>query len=138
MPVEEAGELILKMEEEQPGMVNYLLQSSGELNYAEQEILLYLGMVIWLVMAKGEKEFPQITQEELEQSLEDNFKAIRNIPLEKEKIEDWTIKMLETYPQPAVLAFVLDTLVGEERIREENKGQIFVHLKALIDRFDKE
>ncbi len=144
MTVREVPRLIDNMREEQPLVLVYLLSAGGSiLNRDERELLLYMGIIIWQAMSQGDVSPPKVTEKILDEMERKNIRMLEELEETSEReIMDTMEKMIETYSQPTILKYVLETLIeepGEEDydIRDENKGLIFIFLKTVIDSLNK-
>lgn len=135
--------LIKRMIKEQPLILAYLLAADEDvLNQDERELLLYLGTVVWQIMRQGDTPLPKITEKVLDDAAESNVKMLEYLEGESDDVfMDTVEKIMDDYPQPEVLWYVVDALMeGPEEgclIREENKGLMMLHLKTVIDCFSK-
>ena len=136
--------LINKLSKEQPVIVAYFLAVGDEfLNEDEQELLLYLGLVVWRVMCKGENPIPEVTENMVEEAEDKNIKMLEYLEGETESGFIETVEtIIQNYNQPEVLQFVVEALIEEDEeddanIREESIGMMMIYLKTVIDCFDK-
>ena len=143
MSVQSAPRMIEAMQKEQPVVLAYLMAvGKAVLNRDEQELLLYLGTVIWRIMLQGDKSLTQITPEVLDKAEDKNMKMLEYLEKETEaEFIDTVEKTIENYPQPEVLKYVVEALMEREDdgtlIRDESKGMMLIYLKTVIDCFDK-
>ena len=139
----EAPEMVDRMTKEQPLILAYLMAIGDELfNQDEREVLLFLGIVIWQIMLQGDTPLPTISEKMLEEVEESNFKMLEYLEGESETdFMETTMSMLENYNQKEILAHVLEAIMEEPEedgeITEENQGMMMIHLKTVIDCFDR-
>ncbi len=143
-PASEAPRFSHQMKVEQPVILVYLLASEA---YAftpnEQELIFYIGLVVWQIMKQGPKRLRKVTRRKLEQAERTNQKLLELLASDSDAdFVSATRTMLETYPEPEVLGYVVETLMDEESydpddppIREAYRGLAFVHLKTVVDAF---
>ena len=141
---DEAPGLINQMQAEQPVIIAYLL-AAGEspFNQHEQEIIFYLGMVVWQMMKQSKRRLLRVSQKKLEQAEEANFDFLERLSASPEAdFESATQEMLASYPEPEVLRYIVEAIMEEEDddpddppIRDEYRGLAFVHLKTVLDVF---
>lgn len=131
------------MSTEQPLIFAYLMAVGNDiLNQDERELLLYLGIVVWQIMAQKDTPLPEITEEILDDVEESNMKMLKYLEDESDSFIDTMEKMINDYSQPEVLKYVVEALMEEPEegclIRDENKGIMAIYLKTVIDCFSKE
>ena len=141
---DEAPRFVQQMEEEQPAVMAYLLAVGEALfNQYEQEIIFYLGMVVWQMMKQSQRRLRKVTEERLEQAEEANFNFLERLSASPEADFESAIQaMMATYPEPEVLRYIVEAIMEEKDydpddppIREEYRGLAFVHLKTVLDAF---
>jgi len=141
---DEAPRFVQQMEEEQPAVMAYLLAVGDALfNQHEQEIIFYLGMVVWQVMKQSKRRLRKVTEERLDQAEEANLDFLERFSASPEAdFESATQEMLDTYPEPEVLRYIVEAINEEEDydpddppIRDEYRGMAFVYLKTVLDAF---
>jgi len=134
--------LIDKFSKEQPIVLTYLIAVGDEqFNEDERQLLLYLGVVVWMIMSRGNKALPRVTEKMIDEAEKKNIKMLEY--LEDETVTgfyDTTATILEGYNQPELLRYVVAALMEEHEeevdIREENIGIMMIYLKTVIDCFD--
>jgi len=143
MPLKESLELVNLMKKQQPFVLVYLLAVGHKIfNQDEQEHLLYLGMVIWQIMLQGNKQLIKVTGDILDEEERKNIKMLEYLADGSETdFIDTTKKIINSYPQPEVLKYVVEALMEEPEeeclIRDESKGYMFIYLKTIIDCFNR-
>ena len=144
MSVLEIPKMAYRMREEQPVVLAYLLTAGTDiLNQDERELLLYLGMVVWQMMSQGSRPLVKITEDVVDEMERSNMKVVEYLKNEPETgFIKVTKEMIENYPQPEVLKYIVEALMEEQEegcvIRNENKGLMMLYLKTVIDCFDRE
>jgi len=139
----ELPKLINLMSKEQPLILAYLMAVDNQiLNQDEQELLLYLGVVVWRIMSQGSTPLPKVTEETLDEVEESNIKMLEYLEGESEAdFIDTVEKIVGNYNQLEVLRYVIEALMEESDeeclTRDEYKGIMFINLKTVIDCFDK-
>lgn len=135
--------LINKFSKEQPFMLAYLMAVDDEqFNQDERELLLYLGVVVWKIMSRGNKPLPQVDEEMIDSAEEKNINMLEYLEGETETgFYETTASVLEGYNQPQVLRYVVEALMEEDEegvdIREDNIGMMMIYLKTVIDCLDR-
>ncbi|MCM8774380.1 MAG: hypothetical protein NC820_06580 [Candidatus Omnitrophica bacterium] len=143
MSLQTAPRLVNLTQKQQPFVLAYLLGVGGDtLNRDERELLLYIGIVVWQIMSQGDLPLKKITSEVLEETEEENMKMLEYLEDEPEaSFIDIVEKIINDYPQPEVLIYVVEALMEEPEegvlIRDENIGIMTIYLKTIIDCFDK-
>ena len=100
-----APELTQIMQKEQPFVLTYLMAVGSDiLNQDERELLLYLGIVVWKIMAQGDRPLAKITGDVLDKAEELNMKMLDYLAGDTETgFIDTAEKVINNYPQPEVL-----------------------------------
>lgn len=142
-------ELVNKMGKQQPVILAYTLAVDNDVfNQAERELLLYLALVVWRIMSKGDTPLRNITEDILERAENANLKMLEYFEKESDAgFFEAAELMIKNYNQPEVLRYILDAVMEEEcdvmgedfeenLVRDENKGLMIIHLKTIIDCFD--
>ena len=135
--------LINKFSKEQPFILTYLIAVDGQqFNEDERELLLYLGVVIWMMMSRENNPLPKVTEKIIDDAEEKNIKMLEYLEGETETdFYETTDTILQDYNQPEVLRYVVEALMEDDDedvdIQEENIGLMMIYLKTVIDCFDK-
>lgn len=135
--------LINKFSKEQPFILTYLIAVDGQqFNEDERELLLYLGVVVWMMMSRGNNPLPKVTEKMIDDAEEKNIKMLEYLEGETETdFYETTDTILQDYNQPEVLRYVVEALMEDDDedvdIQEENIGLMMIYLKTVIDCFDK-
>ena len=146
LPEEALEELIDQASEEQPFMLAYLMATGeAEFNASEQELLLYIGVVVWQIMREEHADMRALTEEDLDTAEETNRQLIEYLEGEPEHELFETVEtVIGGYNQGPLLRFVIETVMDEdeeafddmEPVRDEMKGMLIFYLKILIDCLD--
>jgi len=141
VPAHQSPKLVEQMQAEQPAALGYLLYLDDlPFNQYEQELVFYIGMVVWQIMKRSDQQLYQVTVEKMIEAQESNLEILERLATNDEYdfIESVQI-LIRTYPEPQVLRYVVEAIMEddpeEEGFRDEYKGLAFVHLKALLDAF---
>lgn len=139
-------ELIDQASEQQPFMLAYLMAAGEtEFNPAEQELLLYTGIMVWQIMRKEDQKLGSVTEEALETAEETNRLLIEYLEGEAEVDLFETVEtVIGSYNQGDLFRFIIETIMDEEEggysdeepIRSPMKGMLIFYLKILVDCLD--
>lgn len=142
MSLDQAQKFAFQMAEEQPHILEYLAASGEayEFNNDENELLVYLGIVVWQMMCSNDK-LPKIEPDSIIDVEEKNLSMIDYLSIEDEKsFDDIVIEIFEKHNQPEILKYLLEALLEEEDedcdIRDEMKGALFHCLKTVVEVVD--
>ena len=144
MSPSDAPLLVKKMEKQQPVLLSYLLGVNNDmLNQDERELLIYIGIVVWQIMLKGDKSLKKVSEKTLDERERNNLKMLEYLEGETDLVKT-TKKIIENYNQSEVLKYIIEALMEEEldkeaistEIRDENIGAMFISLKTMIDCLD--
>ncbi len=144
MSVLEAHELMTAMCIFHPYIFDYLMDEiKRNLNKAEQEFFLYLGVEIWRMMIYKKNNNRSITvdilyeTEELHMSLMVDLISKNNMPIHEKILEE-----MKNSQQEEVIKYIVSQLFinncDENDIRSEKKITMFVKLKTIIDCLDRQ
>ena len=140
--IEAIPRLVNQMGAEQPAVLAYLLAVGDALfNQHEQEIVLYVGMVVWQMMKQSKRPLRRVTPRKLDQAEEANFDFLERLSASPEAdLVSATQAMMATYPEPEVFRYIVEAIMEEEDydpddppIRDEYRGLAFVYLKTVLD-----
>jgi len=143
MPLGESPKLIDLMRKQQSVVLAYLLAAGHKtLNQDEQELLLYIGIVVWQIMLQGSKPLIKVTKSALDEAEKANIRMLEYLGGEPEAdFIETTKKIISNYPQPEVLKYVVEALTEESEedsvITDKGKGIMMIHLKTVIDCFNR-
>ncbi|MEM6261642.1 MAG: hypothetical protein AAGI38_03970 [Bacteroidota bacterium] len=133
--------LISEMSDDQPLLLVYLMTVGEEiLDEEEQELLLYLGVVVWKMMSKGEQQMGEVTEPLLDKVEQENSKMVEYLEGESEhSLADTVLNILGGYNQAAIFKYLVEAIVeavdaGE--IRVESAGILALYLKIHLDCLD--
>ena len=141
-PAQDASSLISKMKAEQSEILAYLLASEAyHLNRHEVEQVFYIGMVVWQIMTRSEKQLRRVTRRKLKSADQANEAFLDTLASDTEAdFTSATRAMFENYPEPEVLRYVLEALMEDDErdpddplIRDEYRGLAFMLLKTVLD-----
>jgi len=142
MSPENFPEVIRKFSKEQPFILTYLM-ALGEsvFNEDERELLLYLGVVVWRMMSRGNKPLPKVTEQMIDEAEQKNVEMLRYLEGESETgFTETTATVMGNYNQPEVLRYVVEALMEDDDedivIRDEYLGIMMIYLKTIIDCLD--
>jgi hypothetical protein len=143
IPHELAPALATEMASEQPSVLAYLLAMSEDesLDREEGQVIVYVGMVLWQVTKQVPAYQRKVTEEDMDAAEKANEDFLKR--LSSDSAGDFvgaSQSMVEDYPEPAVLRYVVEALMEDDEgntenppIREENIGLAFFHLKVVLD-----
>ena len=133
---EEAEILTSQFNLEEPMAVEYLIDRGKEdFNEKEQELLLFIGMAIWMVYQRFCRALVKIDKNELLNA--ENLEMKSAIKFEGNYFDE----VLVNHHQKDMLQVILNTIIEkfeEENsgIREDNTSLLFLYHKILVDCFD--
>jgi hypothetical protein len=142
--VSETPQLLEEMKDEQPVVLGYLLALDDfPFNEHEREIIFYVGIVVWQIMRRSRRRLYKVTRRKLRRAEEANYGFLELLASDTEAdFVSATRTMLENYPEPEVLRYIIEAIMEEEDyepddlpIRDEYRGLAFVHLKIALDAF---
>ena len=87
----------------------------------DREMLLYLGLVVWKIMSRGDQPLKEISMDELETEEEANFKLLEELTTASpEEMLAFSAKMLSDFNQVEVLKYVLEAIMEDEDFDEDD------------------
>ncbi|MFM8840024.1 MAG: hypothetical protein ACKOFB_02885 [bacterium] len=129
------------LEQDQPALLEYLMSPPEEFTEAESENLLYAGIVVWKIFDTFGPDIRVVTEEEIFDIEDTNIDVM--MTLEGESAGDGIAvieRMLDTYPQPHLLASIAELLLVEDEEVEEDdiisdqaRGTMMLILKTVLD-----
>jgi hypothetical protein len=138
---QESMSIVDKLEEEQPALLEYLMTPPEEFTEAESENLMYAGIVVWRTFDKYGSELRLVTEDEIYEIEDANIEVMEK--LEGESAGDGIAmieRMLDSYPQPHVLASIAEILLVEDEeldpeddISDQARGTMMLILKTFLD-----
>jgi hypothetical protein len=131
--------LINQMQDEQPALLAYLLALEGyDLPQDEFEVIFYLGIAVWQMMKRAHPRLLRISIKKLERAAEENTQTLEF--MEADTPGDFlsaTREMLDSYPEPAVLSYIVEALMETNpediELSATTIGIAFLHLKTVLD-----
>lgn len=138
MREEEGIKSIEKFAREQPAVLAYLMGVGGDMLIEEdRELLLYLGLVIWKIMSRGDRPLKEIPMEDLETEEEANFKVLEDLASSsQEDMLAFTAKMLSNFNQIEVLRYIVEAIMEDEDFGEDDFGLNGDEMELEEDDFD--
>lgn len=140
--VEDAQRYAYQMSVEQPVLQRYLLELDDlPFNRNETEIIHYVGLVTWQIMKHGRRPLRGVTVKRLQRAERANGAFLEMLASDTEAdFVSATLGMLENYPEPEVLRYIVEAIMEEDEedpeeipIRDEYRGLAFLHLKVMLD-----
>jgi hypothetical protein len=139
----QAARLAEQMAKKQPLVMVYLLAVTDGpfISDDEQERILYIGAVVWQIVKSGSRRLRKVTEAALDEAERAN-EALLELMAGDTDADFWhaTRTMLERYPEPEVLRYVVEALHGEAGedpdeppMSPEAQGLAFIHLKTVLD-----
>ncbi len=142
---EDAVPLLEQMSQEQPIALAYLraMSESPPLNEQDGQIMFYIGLVVWQIMRQSPQRLRKVTERKIERAEKGNEEALEIMASDTAAdCVSATEHMLETYPEPHVLRYIVEAIMEDEDhdpddppIQDEVRGLVFVYLKTLLDAF---
>jgi hypothetical protein len=120
--------------EDYPVLIEYWgSEDFALLTQDEQELMLYVLLVLVKSVEKANGEVPPLSSEDLENAEEKNWERLETVTAKH--FRDRMDVFFDKYPQEDLLAFVEDNLVEDEDsiVTKEGREPIFVALKSVID-----
>ena len=138
---DESMNIVDKLEQDQPALLEYLMTPPEEFSEPEAENLMYAGVVVWKTFDKFGPELRMITEEEIYEIEDANIEVMEK--LEGESAGDGIAmieRMLDSYPQPHILASIAEILLVEDEeeeiedeISDQARGTMMLILKTFLD-----
>lgn len=121
--------------EDQPEILAYLLSEDSEMfSENEQELLMYLAIVIWQSVMAATPSTPLILTNVIEEAEEKNWEIWDNS--KGRTFRDRLNVFFDKTDQEDLLAFIEDSLVDDEDqdpITDEGREFLFMTLKTMVD-----
>ena len=117
-------------------------RNSSEMSQEVRELTIYMFVVVYRMFQKGHGKVKKISSEEIIERYEQNESLLERLEGTDEKFLD-RIANVQTSRQPYVVNYVVDALMEEDEgedalvLTEEQKGFLFLLLKAVIDVLDR-
>ncbi len=138
-----AIQMVEDLVENQPILVNYLIQTGQDfLSAEEQEFFMFLGLSIFLAFEKSGARIPEIPHSAIESAEKRNASMVKYLSEEPESdILNTVLNIWKGYNQRGLLRFLIETIVDDEENNEmfeddEHRAFVFIGLKTLIDCLD--
>lgn len=139
---DESMRMVEKLEQDQPALLEYLMTPPEEFTESESENLMYAGIVVWRTFDKYGPELRMITEDEIFEIEDANIEVMEK--LEGESAGDGIAmveRMLDSYPQPHILASIAEILLVEDdeeeeiddEISDQARGTMMLILKTFLD-----
>lgn len=144
LSLDEAPQMTLDFREEQPIIFDYLLAFDDlPFNQHERELIFYIGLIVWQMMRQSKRQLYKVTRRKMEKADKATYDSIEVMMSDSEAdFVSATMTMLENYPEPEVLRYIVETIMDEDEyepddppIRDEYRGLAFLHLKTVLDAF---
>ena len=139
--VDQTPKLVEQMKDEQPVALSFLLHLDDlPFTQYEQELLFYIGLVVWQIMKQSERQLYKVTGKKLKKAEESNVEILEQLASsnESEFIESAQL-LIRAHAEPEVLRYIVEAIMEEDEkepgFQEANKGLAFIHLKILLDAF---
>ena len=140
---EDIQQLTQKMLAEQSIAGAYLM-AVEELLMPEEERgnLLLVGLILWEIMSAGRGPMRQVTQEEIEAAEALNVQFLEELEAGSEMdYQEGMQRLATTYNQWPILSAVVEALMAgnedDPNAAPESVGMALLHLKTILDCFDK-
>ncbi|MDX2284632.1 MAG: hypothetical protein NW241_10735 [Bacteroidia bacterium] len=132
-------ELIEQYSDQQPFMFGFLL-TMGEEDFSEdeQELFLYLGMVVWHAMSAHYGPLRAVEEADFSEVETSNLALLESLEDQPdEAFAKVAAGILLNHNQSQLLQYLVEVLQDEQDILEsENFGPMFIFLKILVECFD--
>jgi hypothetical protein len=125
--------------EDHPVLIEYWgSEDFALLTQEEQELMLYVLLVLVKSVERAAGELPPLSSEALENAEEKNWERLEKVTAKL--FRDRMDIFFDNYPQEDLLAFVEDNLVEDDDsiVTKEGREPMFVALKSVIDVIAKE
>lgn len=133
----EVNALIEQFSSQQPVLFAYIMtMGEGDFDGPEQELLLFLGLVIWKTFLNTGNTLQTLGDDHLNAVQEQNMAMLEYLADENEEgfMQVAETLMLES-SQPHLLRFLVEVIFEDESdiIRTTNQGIMFIFLKIVVD-----
>jgi len=132
---------LMKIENAQPDLLDFVMESSKEMGQKVRELAIYMFVVVYRMFKESHGNIRRISSEEIIEYYKHNEGLFERLEGSHEKFFD-RIASLQTSKQPHVVRYVADALMEEDEgegvlvLTEEQKGFLFLVLKSVIDVLD--
>jgi hypothetical protein len=141
VPAHQAPKLVDQMGAEQPVALSFLIHLEDlPFNPHEQELIFYIGMVVWQIMTQSERQLYKVTPTKLREAEKSNIELLEQLmsSSEEEFIEAAQL-LIRAHPESEVLRYIVEAIMEEQPdepgFRDAYTGLAFIHLKILLDAF---
>lgn len=133
-----------QIENEQPALMAYLLAQrelhEDIINEEEMALIYYLGVVVWQMMKRWHKQLMRTSLKKIDQAEDENIAMLDELQ-QRSEAGMWVVTeaMLEIYPEPEVLRYIVEALIDTKNDPEEidlspeAEGLAFIILKTTLD-----
>ena len=131
----------MKINNYQPDLLIFVLESSKEMGREVSQIAIYLFVVVNRMFQESHGKIKKISLEEVIGCYQNNEGLVERLEGTHERFLD-RIADLQASTQPYVLKYVCDALMEEgegkdaEQLTEEQKGFLYLLLKTVVDVLD--
>ena len=140
---EQVQKEILRVSEDQPYLVAFMMEFTQDLNQEVRELAIYIFYVICRMFQKSSKKrIKRISPEEVINCYQKNEHFIETLEGVHERLLE-RIAGVQLSGQPYVMKYVVETLIeapeGEEApvdLTEDDIGYLFLLLKTVVDMLD--
>jgi hypothetical protein len=137
----EIDQLIDEFGDKQPFVFSYLLaMGEDDFNEEEQEVFLYMGMLVWKVFDRNFTNNASISDQDIEAVKKSNLTLIEDLEFAKNHEKEALARAeVDDSVQPELLNYLIE-IINEEKdsVKPANRWSIFAFLKVLVDAFHKE
>jgi hypothetical protein len=132
---------LMKIDNSQPDLLAFVMESTKEMAQSVRELAIYMFVVVYRMFQQAHGRIKKISSEEIIECYKHNEGLLERLEGSHEKFFD-RIASLQTSKQPHVVRYVADALMEEDEgedavsLTEEQKGFLFLVLKAAIDALD--
>jgi len=132
---------MMKVGNSQPELLDFVMESSKEMDQEVRELAVYIFLVIYRMFQKAHGKVKRISSEEIIECYEHNEGLLERLEGGDEKFLD-RIASVQTSRQSHVVNYVVDALMEEEEggeavaFTDEQKGVLFLLFKSVIDVLD--
>jgi hypothetical protein len=132
---------LMKIDNSQPELLAFVTESTQEMDREARELAIYMFVVVHRMFKESHGKIRRISSEEIIKCYEHNESLLERLEGAHDKFLD-RVANVQTSRQPYVVKYVADALMEEDEgedaleLTEEQKGFLFLVLKAVIDALD--
>jgi hypothetical protein len=132
---------LVKIDNSQPELLAFVMESCQEMGREVRELAIYMFVVVYRMFQQAHGRIKKISSEEIIECYKHNEGLLERLEGSHEKFFD-RVASVQTSKQPYVVKYVADALMEEDegedavQLTEEQKGFLFLVLKAVIDVLD--